>query len=158
MLHNSELDGRISDSTVAQHFELLQPDLMEFAERHSLFVRKYVHNYPMWSFYFLHPSGGRGSVTLSISHKEAGLGVGTHGEWHVDDEASLTRSFFNLPIEYISDARASSVVSLLEKLLSKILNAPASARTGSSRIMPRRRDESGQPVIGDFERSLRIAT
>jgi hypothetical protein len=41
MLHNPELDGRFSDSAVLRAFELLEPDLAAFAEKHSLFVRKF---------------------------------------------------------------------------------------------------------------------
>jgi len=157
MLHNAELDGRFSDSAVLQIFELLEPDLAAFAERHSLFVRKYIHNYPMWGFYFRHPAGGRGSVSLLVFRKGAGFGAGVTGEWHVDDEAALVRSTYEIPIGYLPSTQATMVVSSLEDVLSKLLTASASVRSSTSRIMERPKDESGKPVYGEFERSLEIA-
>ncbi len=128
-----------------------------FADRHSLFVRKYVHNYPMWSFYFRHPAGGSGSVTLSVILKGPDSKTSVTGEWHLDDEASLTRSTFQIPLNYLPSTEAPMVVATLEDVLSKLLTAPPSARSNTSRIMERPKNASGKPVYGDFERSLQVA-
>jgi hypothetical protein len=159
MLHNPELDGRFSDSAVLGAFELLEPDLGAFAEKHSLFVRKYIHNYPMWGFYFRHPSGGRGSVQLTIARKPGGeFAAAVAGEWHIDDEDKLVRSTYSVPLENLSSAEVALTVGTLEGVLAKLLAAPESARSQISRIMERSKDESGKPVYGEFERSLQIAT
>jgi hypothetical protein len=157
MLHNADLDGRISDNAVLQIFDVLESDLGAFAERHYLFVRKYIHDYPMWSFYFCHPAGGRGSVTLSVILKAMRSRVGVTGEWHVDDEASLMRSTYQIPFDYLPSIQAAVVVASLEDVLSKLLTAPPSARSISSRIVERPKDEHGKPVYGEFERSLQVA-
>jgi hypothetical protein len=158
MLHNAELDGRFSDSAVLGAFGRLEPDLAAFAEKHSLFVRKYIHNYPMWGFYFLHPSGGRGAVQLTIIHKAADEFAATvGGEWHVDDDDKLVRSTYSVPLENLPSAQPALVVRTLEDVLGKILTAPESVRTRISRIMERRKDDSGKPVYGEFEQSLQIA-
>jgi hypothetical protein len=159
MLHNADFDGRISDNAVSAAFEHLKPELTVFAERHSLFVRKYIHNYPMWGFYFRHPSGGRGAVQLSVIRKvpdEFAAAVG--GEWHVDDEVKLERSAYVVPLENLPSIEPGLIVRTLEDVLMKLLTAPESARNRTSRIMERQRDESGKPVYGEFEQSLQIAT
>ncbi len=158
MLHNPELDGQFSDSAVLAAFELLEPDLAAFAERHSLFVRKYIHNYPIWGFYFRHPSGGRGAVQLTVIRKVADeFAAAVGGEWHVDDEAKLVRSTYSAPLENLPSTEPDLIVRTLEDVLRKLLTAPESARNRTSRIMERQRDESGKPVYGEFERSLQIA-
>jgi hypothetical protein len=157
MLHNPELDGRFTERTILQVFEQLEPDLASFAEKHLLFVRKYVRDYPMWGFYFRHPIGGSGSVTLSFFRKEPGIGAAVAGEWHVDDDANLARSTYEVPLEYLTSAQPTLVVSALEDVLSRILAADASDRSITSRIIERRKDESGKPIYGEFERSLQIA-
>jgi len=157
MLHNADLDGRLADRAVLQVFERLEPALATFAEKHSLYVRKYLHNYPMWGFYFRHPAEGRGAVTLSVFFKGSDCRASVAGEWHVDDEASLMRSTYQIPLDYLTSTQAIVVIASLEDVLSKLLTAPASARSTTSRIMERSRDESGKPVYGEFERSLQIA-
>jgi hypothetical protein len=157
MLHNVDLDGRLTDGAVLQIFEHLEPDLAAFAERHALFVRKYIHDYPMWSFYFRHPAGGRGSVTLSVLLKAPDSRAGVTGEWHLDDEASLTRSTYQIPIDYLPSTEGAAVIAAMEEVLLKLLKAPSSARSATSRIMERPKDEFGKPAYGEFERSLQVA-
>jgi hypothetical protein len=159
MLHSPDLDGQFSDSAVLQVFERLEPDLVAFAEKHSLFVRKYIHNYPMWGFYFRHPAGGRGSVQLTVCRKPGEQFTGAvFGEWHVDDEDKLQRSTYSVPLEDLASAEPALIVRTLEEVLARLLRAPESARSKISRIMPRPKDASGNPIYGEFERSLQIAT
>lgn len=159
MLHNPEFDGRFSDPAVLQAFEQLEPDLAAFAERHSLFVRKYIHNYPMWGFYFRHPSGGEGSVQLTVSRLPGAPFTGAvFGEWHVDDEGKVSRSTYTIPIEDLPSAESALIIRTLERFLARLLAVPESARSKISRIMPRPRDQAGKPIYGEFERLLQIAT
>lgn len=158
MLHNPDLDGRFSDTAVLQAFEQLEPGLAGFAERHSLFVRKYIHDYPMWGFYFRHPSGGKGSVQLTVSRRPgAPFTAAVFGEWHVDDEDKLLRSTYTIPIEDLPSAESALIVRTLERFLAGLVAAPESARSKTSRIMPRPTDQAGKPIYGEFERSLQIA-
>ena len=157
MLHKPELDGKLSDIAILKIFERLERDLAVFAETHFLFVRKFLRDYPMWGFYFHHPSGGQGSITLSIFQKAKEFGASVTGEWHVDDEAALARSTYEVPIEYITSTEATVLVTRLEEVLSRLIAAPASARSITGQVMERRRDESGKPVYGEFERSLQVA-
>lgn len=157
-LEHPELDGQIADTAVSVAFDRLEPELAAFAERHSLFVRKYIHNYPMWGFYFRHPSDGRGSVQLSIARTVANeFTVTIGGEWHVDNETQLTRSTYAAPLENLRSIAPELLVSKLDDMLRLLLTASASARSQMSPIMPRPRDESGKPVYGEFERALQVA-
>lgn len=160
MLHNRDLDGHLKevDEESRPLFELLEPSLASFAERHSLFVRKWLHNYPMWGFFFRHPLAGTGSLQLSIYRQGATFVAAVAGGWHLDDQDRLERTSLWFDLETLPSLDSNAVVEGLERLLSKILSAPPSARSRVSRLMERRKDDAGQVVLSEFEKSLRVPT
>jgi hypothetical protein len=158
MLHESRFDGRIEDRDLATAFQQREGDLADFAEKHSLFVRKYIHNYPIWGFYFRHPSGGEGTVQLSLFRKPDGqLGAAVFGEWHLDDHDKLVRSTYSIALKELTSADSTLVTQALESYLSTLLTAPPSARSTVTRIAPRPKDVSGQTMYSEFERALQVA-
>jgi hypothetical protein len=160
VLHNPDLDGHLKELGEESRplFGVLEPCLASFAERRSLFVRKWLHNYPMWGFFFRHPLNGTGSLQLSIYRQNATFVAAVAGGWHVDDQDSLQRTSLWFDLETLPSPGSNDVVAGLEKLLSKILSAPPSARSRVSRLMERRKDDAGQVVLSDFENSLQVPT
>jgi len=158
MLHDSRFDGQIEDRGLAVEFEQREKALGNFAEKHSLFVRKYIHNYPMWGFYFRHPSGGEGALQLSLFRRPGGdLAAAVFAEWHLDDQDKLVRSTLTIPLRELTSADSTSVVEALESSLSALLAAPPSARSALTPIASRPKDASGQMVYSEFERVLQVA-
>ena len=160
MLHNTELDGQLKDVDEGARplFDALEPALASFAERRSLFVRKWLHNYPMWGFFFRHPLDGVGSLQLSISRQQDRFVAALAGGWHVDDQEKLQRSTLWFDLEKLPSVDAKDVLEGLERLLLKILAAPPAARSQVSPVMERRRDNAGQVILSDFEKSLQLPT
>jgi hypothetical protein len=160
VLHNPDLDGHLKelDEESRPLFNVLEPSLARFAERRSLFVRKWLHNYPMWGFFFLHPLNGTGSLQLSIYRQGGTFVAAVAGGWHVDDQDRLERTSLWFDLETLPSLGSNDVVAGLENLLSKILSAPPSARSRVSRLMERRKDDAGQVVLSDFEKSLQVPT
>lgn len=160
MLHDPNLDGHLKKEGEESlpFFTTLEPSFASFAERHSLFVRKWLHNYPMWGFFFRHPLGGTGSLQLSIYRQGGTFVAALAGGWHVDNQEKLQRTSLWFELETLPSLDGKDVVEGLERLLSKILTAPPSARSQVSPVMERRRDAAGQVILSDFEKSLRVPT
>jgi hypothetical protein len=155
----STIDGSPPNSAVSRCFENIAPILLEFASRHSLFVRKYYRNEPMWSFHFLHPKGGFGVVQLHVMpiHGEA-FNAYVTPIWWFDDEERCRRS--SLPINLMSLASKSvdDVVQFLEQALIYILAKSPVDLTQTSTTTPRGRDDSGNIIFSEFERAQRLPT
>src|SRR5690348_4236320 len=94
VLHNPDFDGHLKqlDEGSRPFFNMLEPSLASFAERRSLFVRKWLHNHPMWAFFFRHPLSGIGSLQLSICRQGETFVAALAGGWYVDDQESLQRT------------------------------------------------------------------
>jgi len=109
-----EINGVPPDIGVFHCFQRLAPVLLEFASRHSLFVRKYYHNQPMWTFHFLHPKGGFGMVQIHaapLSAQSFKAAVASH--WWVDDEEKCQRSSLATRPVSIEDTRPEALLALL---------------------------------------------
>lgn len=159
MLHNPALDGSVADKEAAQAFEQLTPYLHRFSERHSLFVRKYLHNQPLWGFYFRHPRGGTGMLQLGIGRDHSGAMQGSlAGGWYVDDDDRQVRSTYWIPVVYLESLAEDYVVTWLKALLDAVLSAEDTMRTRSARIVERKEDSQGKYVYSDFEKALQIPT
>ncbi len=159
LLHDPNLDGRISDAEVLGAFDTLTPWLADFAEQHSLFVRKYLHNQPMWSFYFKHPLGGTGMLQLTIGRDQSKvLQASTAGAWYVDDDDAHLRSTSWVPVNNLSSLQQEHVIDQLADVLTRLLEAPESSRNQVNQIAERRTDHLGERIYSSFERSLREPT
>jgi hypothetical protein len=160
VLHNPDLDGHLKevDEVSRPLFKVLEPSLVSFAERRSLFVRKWLHNYPMWGFFFRHPLSGTGSLQLSIYRQDGMFVAAVAGGWYVDDQDKLQRTTLWFDLETLPSLDSKEVVEGLEGLLSKILTSSPSARSRVSQVTERRKDEAGQVIPSDFEKSLQVPT
>lgn len=150
--------GRYDGPAVAV-FDRLGTSLLAFNNAYDLFLRRWLHNYPMWGFFFLHPLGGAGSVQLSVTDASQGEErFATCGEWHIDDYSKLTRCVYEIPLEYFQSATEAEVLLNLKKTLRQLLVASLPNQANPIGVMPRPSDGEGLPKIGEFERPLRFPT
>jgi hypothetical protein len=158
-VHIPEVDGRPPDSDTFRCFENLSPALLAFASRHSLLVRKYYHNQPMWSFHFLHPRGGFGMLQVhaaQLNGEVVKAAIASH--WWIDDEQRCSRSSLSTGSVALQSSKPDDLVSVLENALSHLLKLEPVALSSLSHTMPRKRDKAGNYVFSDFERAQRIPT
>src|SRR5229473_5328777 len=81
-----KIDGLPPSAGALYCFEILEPVLLAFASRHSLLIRKYYHDQPMWTFHFLHPKGGFGMIQIHAAPDNSGsckAAVSSH--WWIDN-------------------------------------------------------------------------
>jgi hypothetical protein len=154
-----EVDGRPPSEIVSQCFETLAPLLLEFASRHSLLIRKYYHHQPMWSFHFLHPRGGFGSIEVYATLDGSGsikTAVATH--WWIDDLEKRQRSSSSTKSVSLIAKLPEQVVPPLEDALAEILALMPADLSTSSQTMPRKRNAAGEYVFSEFELAQRLPT
>src|ERR1700738_926219 len=88
-----KFDGLPPSAGALKCFEILAPVLLAFASRHSLLIRKYYHNQPMWTFHFLHPKGGFGMIQIHAApHDRDSFKAAVASHWWIDDEHNCVRS------------------------------------------------------------------
>jgi hypothetical protein len=154
-----QVDGPPPSPEVFHCFENLAPALLRFASRHSLLVRKYYQNQPMWTFHFLHPKGGFGSIQIHaapVGEKSFRAAVASH--WWIDDEQKCVRTLLSTKPMSFQATQPEEVVPLLEKALAHILERTQADLSSSSQTMPRKRDKDGKYVYSEFERAQRLPT
>jgi hypothetical protein len=157
--HNPKWDGTPSDSTVVDCFELLEPVLLECAACHSLLIRKYYHDQPMWSFHFLNPKGGYGTVQMHATRRSEGvIGVAVGSHWWVDDHERGMRASLSTHVKSLQAAQPEEILSLLRETLTELLARAPAELLNSSRVIPGKRDESRYHVATEFERAQRLPT
>jgi hypothetical protein len=153
------VDGPPPRPEVFHCFERLAPALLGFASRHSLLVRKYYHNQPMWAFHFLHPKGGFASIQIhaaSVGDKSFKATVASH--WWIDDEKERKRSSLSTKPASFQATQPEEVIPVLEKALAHILERTQVELSSSSQTTVRRQDKEGKYVYSEFERAQRLPT
>src|SRR5882757_117011 len=156
--HNPKWDGVPSDSAVLDCFGVLEPVLMDFASVHSLLIRKYYHDQPMWSFHWLNPKGGFGAVHIHASSRSGGFDVAVASHWWVDDRQRGNRASLSPQVRSLRAAQPEEIRSLLEEALGRLLARPPSDLSNSSRVIHGKRRESGNYQFAEFERAQRLPT
>jgi len=157
--HIPKIDGSPPDGGVAACFERLTSVLLAFASRHSMLVRKYYQNQPMWSFHFLHPRGGFGMVQIHASPAvETSFRAAIASHWWIDDQEKCERSAASRAPVSIEGLQAEDILPALEEALAVTLRWTATDLTRKSRTTPRRRDSAGNYVFAEFEKAQRLPT
>jgi hypothetical protein len=135
--------------------EQIGPELVAFAQRHSLSIWRYPADHPMWSFNFLHPKDGFGVITLftdtpvDIHHP---ILVCVTGDWFLDRRDPDRRLGSEIRCQREVGANVQSVIDALESVLAEVVAWPRSVLVTTS-LHPL----FGEP-LSDFERSLTLPT
>ena len=157
--HNSKWDGTPTHAAVVLCFDLLEPMLLSCACNHSLLIRKYHHDQPMWSFHFVNPKGGFGAVQLYATAPVPGvINAGVASHWWVDDHDRGIRASLSTHIQSLRATQPEEIGALLEASLTGLLGRASSELSDSSRVIPGRRNGSRVHEVDDFERALRLPT
>jgi len=152
-----KLDGPPPSASAIRCFEMLAPVLLAFASQHSLLIRKYYHDQPMWSFHFLHPRGGFGSVQIHAALDESeSCHAAISSHWWIDDLEKCQRSSLSTKSISLSGIALEKVAAVLESELSHILGLKTADLSHASRTMPRKRDNKGDYEFSEFERAQRL--
>jgi hypothetical protein len=154
-----EIDSPPPDIQTFHCFEKLSPALLAFASRHSLLVRKYYQNQPMWTFHFLHPKGGFAMIQIHAKPVTGNLfksAVASH--WWIDDDQKSVRLSLSTKPMPLDATQSHEVTPALERALSHLLELTPADMSSTSQTTPRKRDKSGNAVFSEFERAQRLPT
>jgi hypothetical protein len=113
---NPDFDPKAAE----QWFAPIAGVLVSFAQRHNLFVDRYYHDSPSWTFRFNNPQGGQASIGVSC---DAGDIAAIYSSWHVDDYNRFTRFIHRRKSREVSKD-ANVLLEEMERELSAILAAP----------------------------------
>ena len=91
------------------YFNPMAKPLTQFAIRYGLYLEKYYHDAPAWSFCFSHPAGGQ--AKLSVSQASAEIVV-LDAAWRLDDYPSFCR---NLKVSETETVQKKSII-LIKRL------------------------------------------
>ena len=92
--------GHTSDQEwkeIRAFFDRIDVTLNAFAERHGLFIDKYYHDAPDWTFRFGHPKEGNGQIEVMKNGSDR---VNLYLCWYRDDYDRFTRS---LKVDSVND-------------------------------------------------------
>lgn len=157
--HIPKLDGVPPDAAAFHCFESLAPVLLHFASRHSLLVRKYYQNQPMWSFHFLHPKGGFGTVQVHAAPVDAAsLKAAVASHWWIDDEQTCQRALLSTRSVSLAVRQPEELTPALEEALKHLLALKPMDLTRNAPTSPRRRDGADNYVFNEFEQAQRLPT
>ena len=157
--HNSKWDGMPNDPAVVHGFALLEPVLLSCARDHSLFIRKYHHNQPLWSFHFLNPKGGFGAVQIFANARSPGvINAAIASHWWMDDHQRGVRASLSTHVQSLRATRPEKIGVLLAQSLIGLLGRANSELSESSRVMPGQPNRSPPHEVDEFERALRLPT
>jgi hypothetical protein len=157
--HNPKWDGTPSDSAVVHCFEILESVLTECASCHSLLIRKYYHDQPMWSFHFRNPKGGFGMLQMhATKRKEGVIGVAIASHWWVDDRERGIRASLSTHVRSLQATRPEEIGSLLGDTLAQLLSRAPSELLDARRMVPDKRDEARPCEYNEFEKAQRLPT
>jgi len=157
--HNSKWDGTPNHAGVVRCFDLLEPMLLSCACEHSLLIRKYHHDQPMWSFHFMNPKGGFGAVQIYANARVPGvINAAIASHWWVDDHTRGIRASLSTHVQSLRATRPEEIGTLLGESLTGLLGRASSELRESSRVNPGGRNGFGTHEVDDFERALRLPT
>ena len=158
-MHDSKWDGTPNHAAVVRCFDLLEPMLVACASDHSLLIRKYHHDQPMWSFHFMNPKGGFGAVQIYANARVPGvINAAIAAHWWMDDHFRGIRASLSTHVQSLRATRPEKIGALLGETLTGLLGRANSELRESSRVNPGRRNASGTHEVDDFEQALRLPT